>query len=169
MDVVQAEHMDKENKENKETIQNKLITIEKIIKLSSVKYNSLYLFFFICNLLMNGIFIYLMYFNDHLLIEEEIKMKYEKKYQEWIELQTIKNNEINLMNEIQMKKNEINLINEMNTQMKNNELKIINNNDKNMMNEIQFGHAAIMNEIQFGHSAIIEKLNHKVSCIGICW
>ena len=45
MDVVQAEHMDKENKEDKETIQNKLITIEKIIKLSSVKYNSLYLFF----------------------------------------------------------------------------------------------------------------------------
>ena len=165
MDVVQAEHMDKGNKENKETIQNKLITIEKIIKLSSFKYS----FFFICNLLMNGIFIYLMYFNDHLLIEEEIKMKYEKKYQEWIELQTIKNNEINLMNEIQMKKNEINLINEMNTQMKNNELQIINNNDKNMMNEIQFGHSAMMNEIQFGHSAIIEKLNHKVSCIGICW
>ena len=165
MDVVQAEHMDKGNKENKETIQNKLITIEKIIKLSSFKY----LFFFICNLLMNAIFIYLMYFNDHLLIEEEIKMKYEKKYQEWIELQTIKNNEINLMNEIQMKKNEINLINEMNTQMKNNELQIINNNDKNMMNEIQFGHSAMMNEIQFGHSAIIEKLNHKVSCIGICW
>ena len=164
MDVVQAEHMDKKNKE---TIQNKLITIEKIIKLSSVKYYSLYLFFFICNLLMNGIFIYLMYFNDHLLIEEEIKMKYEKKYekkyQEWIELQTIKNNEINLMNEIQMKKNEINLINEMKTQMKNNELQIINNNDKNMMNEV------MMNEIQFGHSAIIEKLNHKVSCIGICW
>ena len=149
MDVVQAEHMDKGNKENKETIQNKLITIEKIIKLSSFKYS----FFFICNL----------------LIEEEIKMKYEKKYQEWIELQTIKNNEINLMNEIQMKKNEINLINEMNTQMKNNELQIINNNDKNMMNEIQFGHSAMMNEIQFGHSAIIEKLNHKVSCIGICW
>ena len=166
MDVVQAEHMDKGNKE---TIQNKLITIEKIIKSSSFKYYSLYSFFFICNLLMNGIFIYLMYFNDHLLIEEEIKIKYEKKYQEWIELQTIKNNEINLMNEIQMKKNEINLINEMNTQMKNNELQIINNNDKNMMNEIQFGHSAIINEIQFGHSAIIEKLNHKVSCIGICW
>ena len=35
MDVVQAEHMDKKNKE---TIQNKLNTIEKIIKLSSVKY-----------------------------------------------------------------------------------------------------------------------------------
>ena len=127
---------------------------------------------------MNGFFIYLMYFNDHFFIEEEIKMKYEKidnykdlyliklyakKYQEWIELQTNKNNEINLMNEIQMKKNEINLINEMNTQMKKKELHIINNNDKNMMNEV------MMNEIQFGHSAIIEKLNHKVSCIGICW
>jgi hypothetical protein len=127
MDVVKAEYI------GKETIHNKLITIEKIIKSSSIKYYSFFLFFSFYNLL-NGVFIYRMFSNDHLLIEEEIKMKYEKKYEEWLELQTIKNNEIQVFND-----------------------------DKHMMNEV------MMNEIQFGHSAIIEKLNHKVSCIGICW
>ena len=150
MSTIKAEHIDTD----KDNILNRR---------QSFRF-SIYVYLF-CNFLMNIGLLYLIYLNNNLSIQEketEMEIKYAEKHQTWIEIQTIKYREINLLNELRLKNKEIDLFNEV----KGNELQTINNANQDMMDEIHRIERGMMDEI---HSVVTDNINHRVVCLGLCW